>query len=157
MDTKWTFIVEKSQDILSGQIESKRALQNAAGVILGFISVFFSVFISVIEKADYFIKVLSIAPLIFLVFGLVRLIQVLRTNDLFQGSNVSKLESLIQASELEIARNELALNKRSVEKNIDVMHKMHGRYNDAILLIGIAVIVATILLFVNIFIPNGAN
>lgn len=62
-------IAEKSKELLDRQIQTYRNKQDKATTILGILSLFFPIYLFVIEKSTYWVKLLSIVPIIVMTIG----------------------------------------------------------------------------------------
>ncbi len=90
-------IYNESKELLHKQIESYRNHHTKAGSIIGIITLFFPLFLFIIEKASELIKYLSFAPLFFFVLTTYLMIQILRSRLLDQGISPNEYDDLINS------------------------------------------------------------
>lgn len=144
---------EKSYEILNQQMATKNNLQSNAGILIGFIGIFFSLFIFVIDKSSICIKIASILPLIGSIFGLLKLFQILKINRTNVGYEEKVIPRLLASRKLNyVISYDVASNIKAIEKNNALINTLERNYNQSITAILASFILATLLLFLSIFV-----
>ncbi len=149
------FLAEKSKELLDKQITSYRQKHSNSGTIITVLALFIPFFLSGLDNSYLIIKILALFPIGFLVWAIVLLIQVLRSKSLDQGFHIDKFDELVNKPYEEILLYEIGANRDSFADNKAISDKSNNRYNLAIKLTVIAIILSTLLLLANEFFkPN---
>ena len=143
------FLATKSKELLDKQVALYRLHQSNSGPIITILALFIPFFLNGLSDSYTTIKIIALAPIGFLLWAIITLIQVLRSRPLFQGANFDKIEELVNANYEEILLNEIGANKDSFNDNLPIADKSNDKYNFAIKLTFIAIITSTCLLLSN--------
>ena len=141
-----SFIAQKSKELLNSQIESYRSLFTKAGMIIGILSLFIPVFLFLIEKSFFIVKLISIIPIGMMIYGILKMLNILRSPELSRGFNEDKYEDLINQDLKDVEKFEISSNKLSIKENDNLLSKYQKKYNRGITLIGISLITSILLL-----------
>jgi hypothetical protein len=147
------FLVTKSNDLLSRQIDTYRAIQTKAGVFLGIISVFLPLFLFLADKSKDFIILLSVIPVLTVGWGLVEIINILKAHDLFVGVNEDEFDELINEKLRDVELFEIGANKISIKSNDKIISKLRRKYQRAVwamlVSISLSILILTFEIFLN--------
>ena len=145
------FLAKKSGELLDKQITSYRQKHTNSGAIITILALFIPFFLNGLDDSFLIIKIIAIVPIILLLWAIIILIQVLRTRPLDQGFHVDKLEELVNKSYEDILLYEIGANKGSFLDNQNISQTSNDRFNRAIKLTVISIILSTSLLMTNKF------
>ena len=149
------FLAEKSHQLLDKQITSYRQKHSNSGTIITVLALFIPFFLSGLDNSYIAVKLLALVPIGLLVWAIVLLIQVLRSRPLDQGFHVDKLDELVNKSFEEILLYEIGANKSSFLDNQNISETSNNKYNLAIKLTVVSIVLSTSLLLTNEFFkPN---
>lgn len=144
---------EKSNELLEKQIRSYYRKQDRATILLGLVSLFFTVFLFILEKCLIEIRLFSIIPLILLLFGIWNLTTVIKGHNLAQGYNPNELEEVINLSINDIYKKEIESNKSSYEQNETILEEQETTFNKGVNSILMSIALSLLLLLFNFGIP----
>ena len=144
-------IYNESKDLLQKQIESYRNHHTKAGSIIGIITLFFPLFLFIIENASELIKYLSFAPLFFFVWSTYLMIQILRSRLLDQGISPNEYDNLINSNYEDSLLFSIGINRDSFEENQKITEKQNSRFNNGLILLLIGIGISIALLFLNFY------
>ena len=147
-------IYNESKDLINKQLESYRNHHTKAGTIIGIITLFFPLFLFIIENASKMIKYLSLAPLIFFVWATYLMIQILRSRLLDQGISPKEYDKLINSDYNQALLFSIGINRDSFEENQKITEKQNSRFNIGLILLLIGIGISIILLFLNFYIQK---
>ena len=145
------FLAKKSGELLDKQITSYRQKHTNSGAIITILALFIPFFLNGLDDSFLIIKIFAIVPIILLLWAIILLIQVLRTRPLDQGFHVDKLEELVNKSYEDILLYEIGANKGSFLDNQKISQNSNNKFNRAIRLTVISIIISTSLLMTNKF------
>lgn len=145
------FLASKSSELLDKQINSYRQKHSNAGTIITVLALFIPFFLSGLDNSFNSIKLFAILPIGLLLWAIILLIQVLRTKPLDQGFHVDQFDELINKKHEEILLYEISANKSSFKDNEKVTENQNNKFNRAIQLTVISIILSTTLLLLNEF------
>lgn len=145
------FLSSKSSEFIEKQISSYRQKHSNSGSIITIIALFIPFFLSGLDNSFISIKLLSIIPVGLLIWAIILLIGILRTKSLDQGFHVDKFKELVNKPYQEILLYEIGANVSSFKDNEKITNKTNIRYNLAIKLTVMAIIISTSLLLINKF------
>lgn len=145
---------DRTKDILSQQLDSKKEIQGSAGIIVGFTPVFFTVFIYALDKTSAFYRIISLIPFVFLIIGIYKLIFVLKKHRMDIGYGEQKIDELLNKDTNDVLLFEISANKNSIIKNDLILNKIETIYNKSIKFIVYSLVSILIVLFTSIFIPS---
>lgn len=145
-------IREKSKQMIDAQIQSYRSLFTKAGTITGVLSIFFPLFLFLIESSVFTIKIISIIPILLALYGLINMLLTLKSPSLARGVKIDKFDELINYNIKKLKKYDIAYNKLSYQKNHETLKIMNKRYNWGLLSTIFSVVISiTLLLCSNIF------
>jgi hypothetical protein len=144
-------IYNESKDLLQKQIESYRNHHAKAGSIIGIITLFFPLFLFIIENASDLIKYLSFAPLFFFVWSTYLMIQILRSRLLDQGISPDEYDNLINTDFENSLLFSIGINRDSFIENQKITEKQNSRFNYGLILLLIGIGISIVLLFLNLY------
>lgn len=147
-------IYNESKDLLQKQVESYRNHHAKAGSIIGIITLFFPLFLFIIENACELIKYLSIIPLILFVWSTYLMIQILKSRLLDQGISPKEYEDLINSDYVNSLLFSIGINRNSFEENQKITEKQNSRFNNGLLLLLIGIGISIVLLFLNLYLKQ---
>lgn len=145
-------VYHESKDLLQKQIESLRNHHTKAGSIIGIITLFFPIFLFIIDNTCEFIKYLSFIPLLFFVLSTCQMIQILRSRLLDQGISPNEYHELINANYETSILFAIGIYKDSFNENQKITEKQNSRFNEGLILLLIGIGTSIILLFINLYI-----
>ncbi len=148
---KLEFLADKSKDFIEKQISSYRQKHANSSTIITVLALFIPFFLNGLEDSFLAVKILSIIPIGILLYSIILLIQVLRTSPLDQGFHVDKFDELINKDYEDILIYELGANKSSFIDNKKKVDAANDKYNIAIKLTVIAIVISSLLLLFNEF------
>lgn len=151
------FLAEKSNQLLDKQITSYRQKHSNSGTIITVLALFIPFFLSGLDNSYLIVKILALVPIVLLVYAIVLLIQVLRSKPLDQGFHVNKFDELVNESYEDILLYEIGANKISFLDNQNITEVSNNKYNRAIKLTVISIILSTSLLLINEFFKPQQN
>lgn len=151
------FLANKSNELLDRQVTSYRQKHSNSATIITVLALFIPFFLNGLENSYLFIKLLAIFPIALLVLSIILLIGVLRSKPLDQGFNVEKLPELVKQDYESILLYEIGANRCSFIDNIEISNNSNNKYNLAIKLTVIAIIISTTLLLTNEFFSPKEN
>jgi len=146
------YIEGKSKEILKGQIESYRILHSRAGIVIGLLTLFISIFLFIIEKTNTIIQIISIIPILLLIYGIYQMLQVMKSVALFRGYNEKKFEEFINYDIKYLKKYEIAANKLAIQMNDKILRNQNNMYNRGITSIIFSFIVLIILVVIFIYV-----
>jgi len=145
------FLAQKSGELLDKQINSYRQKHSNSGTIITVLALFIPFFLSGLDNSYSLVRLFAIIPIGLLLWAIILLIQVLRTKPLDQGFHIDKFDELVNKSHEEILLYEIGANKSSFKDNEKTTADQNNKYNRAIQLTVISIILSTALLLVNEF------
>ena len=143
-------LVEKSKELLQAQFEAYRSLFTKAGVLVGIPSLFLPLFLFVLEKSSPLIKVLSIIPIGVMLWGVVKMLLVMKPNQMFHGFKEDMFEELANKKLVDLDTYELGANRTSIKTNDRTLAKQNRLYNSGLTLIVFSILVSVLLLVADI-------
>ena len=146
------FLADKARELLDRQIGSFRATHAKAGSIIALAVIFVPIYIFVIEKAADIIQVLSIIPILFLVYSLILMIQILKSKKLDQGFNEDQFDRLINKKYEKILLYDIGAKKASIKDNQLTTTEQNRKFNQGLNFTIAAVLLSFLLLLTNVFI-----
>jgi hypothetical protein len=144
-------IYNESKDLLNKQLESYRNHHAKAGTIIGIITLFFPLFLFIIENTSKMIKYLSLIPLILFVWSTYLMIQILRSRLLDQGISPKEYDKLINSDYIQSLLFSIGINRDSFEENQKITEKQNSRFNNGLILLLIGIGISIALLFLNFY------
>ena len=145
------FLASKSSDFIDKQISSYRHKHSNAGSIITIIALFIPFFLSGLDESHLVIQILSIIPILILLWAIILFIGILKTKSLDQGFHFNKFNDLVNLSYEEILLYEIGANKSSFEDNQKIIDTTNVNYFFAIKLTVISIMISTSLLLLNKF------
>lgn len=145
------FLALKSKELVDRQITSYRQHHTNSGILITILALFIPYFLNGLEDSYKLTKILSIFPIVLIIWAIVCLIQVLRSKPLFQGANFKLIDELANETYENILLKEIGANKDSFHDNEGITEKYNRKYNLAIKLTLFSIILSTLLLFCNQF------
>ncbi len=151
------FLSDRARELLDRQITSFRATHAKAGSIIAIVSIFVPFFLFIIEKSSFFIKLLSIIPILGLGYSIVLMIVILRTKKLDQGFNENQLDRLVNEDYENILLYEIGAKKDSFTDNQEITKKQNSKFNKGLNSTIIAIFLSFALLISSIFVEPNKN
>lgn len=145
-------IAEKSRYLIDAQIQSYRSLFTKAGTIIGVGALFIPIFLFILHDSILTIKIVSIAPIILMVIGLILMLLMMRSPQFFRGFKEDKFEDLINLEYEELLTDEISANITSINENGYILYKAGKKFNWGIICFIISIIISVILLIISGFI-----
>lgn len=145
------FLADKSHQLLDKQITSYRQKHSNSGIIITVLTLFIPFFLSGLDNSYTIVKLIALLPIILIVWAIILLIQVLRSKPLDQGFHVDKFDELINKSYEDILLYEIGANKGSFTDNQKISELSNNKYNYAISLTVVSIILSSSLLLTNEF------
>lgn len=146
------YIEGKSKEILKGQIETYRLVHSRAGIVISLLALFISIFLFIIEKTNTIIQIISIIPILLLIYGICQMLQIMKSVALFRGYNEKKFEEFIGYDIKYLKKYEIAANSLAIQKNDEILQNQSNIYNRGITSIMISFILLIILVVTFIYI-----
>ncbi|MEI7422424.1 MAG: hypothetical protein WCK18_10030 [Prolixibacteraceae bacterium] len=146
------FLAERARELLDRQITSFRATHAKAGSIIAVVAIFVPLFLSIIEKSVFIIKVFSIIPIVLLCYSLVLMIEILRQKKLDQGFNESQFDKLVNKSYEDILLYEIGAKKDSFTDNQVITESHNRKFNYGLSYTITAIFLSFALLTLSIFV-----
>ena len=137
----------RAELILSRQIESYRAIQNRAGLLLGTLTIFISFYPSLIKDFDCQFRNLGIASFIVSSISIVITLFVVRHKKLDEGLGEHRFEHLLNEKYDSYMTESISALKTSIETNDKKLKKINRQFNRGLytfifaLLLGVTTII----------------
>jgi len=152
------FLSERARELLDRQITSFRATHAKAGSIIAIVSIFVPLFLFIIEKSAFIIKLFSIIPILGFGYSIILMIEILRTKKLDQGFNVNQLGRLVNESYENILLYEIGAKKDSFTDNQEITENQNKKFNKGLNFTIAAIFLSFALLITSIFVePNKSS
>ena len=145
------FLAAKSAIFIEKQVTSYRQKHANSGTVITVIALFIPFFLVGLDESYLIIKILSVLPILLLLWAIILLINILRTKSLDHGFKVDKFDSFVNEKYESILLYEIGANKSSFNDNEKILDITNKNYNFAIRLTVISIIISTILLVYNKF------
>ncbi len=146
------FLAGKSKDFIEKQINSYRQKQANSGSIMAIISLFIPFFLSGLDDSYFFIKLVSVIPIVLFVIAIVFLIDVLKSKPLDQGFHTNKFQWLVNLNNYkQVLLYEIGANQSSFTDNKIIVDKSNLSFNRGVSLTLFAVLISISLLVTNKF------
>lgn len=136
------YIANKSKELLSNQIDSYRSLHQKASTLIAITAIFVPLFLFLVEKACFWIKISAAILIIPMIIGIVLLVLTLRAKKISEGYDESVFEELINKKIKAVYKTEIAYNKYSIEQNDIILNSQNKKYNIGLVLILISIILS---------------
>jgi hypothetical protein len=149
-DNKFEFLAKKSNDLLERQINSKRSIVSTVGIIISITSVYIGIYFSLVSQKNVLVKFISFLPVILFSIAFVYFFNVLNVKKLYQGFKETELDSLLNKEIDNIYKFEIAVNQKSISKNLDKLNKIENSYKTGIYFVLFGVLLTFIILIINI-------
>ena len=148
------FLAAKSSDLINKQIESYRHQQGNSATILTLLAVFLPFFLNGLTNSVSLIKYLSVLPTGLIIWAVLLFLFIFRSAPLDQAFSHTEFQRLINETYEQILLYEIAANTQSFTSNSATTAKANNRYNLALVLTVIAVIVSAFLLMADKFVES---
>jgi hypothetical protein len=142
-------ISQRAQAIVKGQIESYRATQAKAGVVLGVIAIFIPLFSMVPEPENEILKILKLIALIEAGAGCIWMLTILVHRKIKDGYGEHVFNKIANYSEQQYLEFEIGMAMTNIETNDKSLNRMNKNYN-----IGLALFVSALAIVIIIFAIN---
>jgi hypothetical protein len=146
------FLAAKSKDFIDKQIGAYRQKQTNSGSIMAIISLFIPFFLSGLDEAYIYVKLISIIPVGLFVYGIFAFIEVLKSRSLDQGFHTNKFQDLVNLNDYKkVLLYEIGANQSSFNDNTPKVNKANNIFDRGIKVTTLAVLFAIGLLLTNKF------
>ena len=146
------FLAINSKEIIEKQVDSYRQQHSYAGTIIGVTALFIPFFLSSLDGTFLIIQFISTIPTACFIWSILLMLSIFRTKPLDQAFSVIKYKDLLSKTYKEILLYEIEANSHSYLINIKITEKGNKRYNNAVKLTTIALIISIVLMMTNKFI-----
>jgi hypothetical protein len=122
-------VESRGELILSRQIDSYRAIQNRAGLLLGTLTIFISFYPALIKDFNFGLRNVGISSFIVSTISIVLTLIVLRHKKLDEGIGEHRFEPLINENYDDYMNQSISALKTSIEANDKKLKKMNKKFN----------------------------
>lgn len=135
--------------ILSRQIESYRAIQNRAGLLLGTLTIYISFYPSLIKDFDCGLRNLGIVSFIVCSVSIVLTLMVVRHKKLDEGLGEHRFENLLNEKYETYMTQSISALKTSIETNDKKLKKMNKQFNRSLYIFIFALLLGVLTIILN--------
>jgi hypothetical protein len=135
--------------ILSRQIESYRAIQNRAGLLLGTLTIYISFYPSLIKDFDCGLRNVGIASFIISTISIVLTLMVVRHKKLDEGLGEHLFDSLVNEKYESYMTQSISALKTSIEINDKKLKKMNRQFNRSLYIFILALLLGVLTIILN--------
>ena len=135
--------------ILSRQIDSYRAIQNRAGLLLGTLTIFISFYPTLIKDFDCGLRNIGIASFIVSTISIVLTLMVIRHKKLDEGIGEHRFEKLLNEKYDDYMNQSIRALKTSIETNDKKLKKMNKQFNASLYIFIFALLLGVLTIILN--------
>lgn len=147
------FLVIKSRELLQEQLKAYENYTSKSGILISVSSLFipFAISFTTTNEIGTKIKIISIFPVLLMIYSLLILLKVLKPKGLDHGFNFEQFEKLIPRKHSEVLLYEIGANKSSFKDNNKIVAKQSENFKKGVRYIMISSISLIILTVINSF------
>lgn len=145
------FLAGKSKEMIEKQVSAFRQKNTYAGTIMGMAALFIPFFLSGMNDSYFVIQLLSIIPVVLMIWAILIMLSILRTQPLDVAFKVEKFNELINEKYENILLYEIGANTSSFIDNRHISEKANNKYNFGVKLTIAALLLSVSLLLINKF------
>ena len=135
--------------ILSRQIESYRAIQNRAGLLLGTLTIYISFYPSLIKDFDCVLRNIGILSFITSSVSIVLTLMVVRHKKLDEGLGEHRFENLLNEKYESYMTQSISALRTSIETNDKKLKKMNKQFNRSLYIFISALLLGVLTIILN--------
>ena len=135
--------------ILSRQIESYRAIQNRAGLLLGTLTIFISFYPSLIKDFDCGLRNVGISSFIISTISILFTLIVIRHKKLNEGIGEHRFANLLNENYDNYMNQSISALKTSIETNDKKLKKMNKQFNTSLYIFIFALLLGVLTIILN--------
>lgn len=142
-------VESRGELILSRQIESYRAIQNRAGLLLGTLTIYISFYPSLIKDFDCGLRNVGIVSFIVSSVSIVLTLLVVRHKKLDEGLGEHRFEKLLNEKYETYMKQSISALKTSIETNDRKLKKMNKQFNRSLYIFIFALLLGVLTIILN--------
>ncbi len=152
---KRKLLIEKTQSIISIQLDTKKSIQNTSIGLIGFIALISTITIVLLKESNFWIKVILFIPIFLAGYATRLLLFNLKRRALKIGTNTEHIKKRINFSFEGIQKFIINSNIAAIEENVEKIDDLGKKLDSGIkwLLYSISILVG--LLIMNNFLPKN--
>ena len=150
------FLVVKSRELLQEQLKAYENYTSKSGILISVSSLFipFAISFTTTNEVENKIKIISIFPVLLMIYSLFILLKVLKPKGLDHGFNSEQFENLIPKKHTEVLLFEIGANKSSFRDNNSIVAEQSKNFKKGEKYIMISSISLILLTIINSFSTN---
>lgn len=143
-------VAEKSKDLLASQIASYREKRSIVSTIIGLDTLFIPFYLSGMQDAYWWIKLLSAVPVILICVSIHYFIKIYHVISLEHGFNVKEYDDLVTQNHENFLLLEISTNRKSFKDNEERLEKIVTSYDRGVRCTVFAIGISVIILSLNL-------
>ena len=147
------FLVVKSRELLQEQLKAYENYTSKSGILISVSSLFipFAISFTTTNEVENKIKIISIYPVLLMIYSLFILLKVFKPKGLDHGFNFEQFENLISKKHTEVLLFEIGANKSSFRDNNSIVAEQSKNFKKGVKYIMMSSISLILLKIINSF------